>query len=190
MSLKGTKTEQNLLKAFACESQARNRYEMFAIKAREEGYEQIAAIFEETALHERAHARRFFGFLEGGVVEITAGYPAGKVGTTAENLEASANGEHEEWADVYPEFAKIAKEEGFPAIAAAFNMIAKAESEHETRYRKLLENVKTETVFKKEGTKRWQCRYCGYVHEGPNAPEKCPACLQPKAFFQEEMNNY
>jgi len=189
-SLKGTRTEQNLLKAFAGESQARNRYEFFAKQAKKEGYEQISAIFMETSLQEKAHASRFFKFLEGGDVEITAKYPAGKIGTTLENLKASAMGEKEEWTEVYPEFAKIAEEEGFKEIAVAFKMIAKVEVEHEKRYNKLIENMETDTVFRKNKKIKWVCRNCGYVHEGEKALEKCPACLHDKAQFEEKAENY
>lgn len=188
--LKGTKTEQNLLKAFAGESQARNRYTLYAQKAREEGYEQIAELFLETAFNEKAHAEKFFGFLEGGPLEITATYPAGRVGTTAENLKAAAEGEKEEYVDIYPEFAEIANEEGFPQIAAAFNLVAKAEVEHEERYLKLLKNIEEKSVFKKEEKTRWKCRYCGYVHEANEAPEKCPLCQYEKAYFEVKENNY
>ncbi len=189
-SVKGTKTEQNLLKAFAGESQAKNRYTFFAEKAREEGYEQIAELFEETALNEQAHAQKFFNFLEGGPLEITAVYPAGKVGTTAENLKAAAMGENEEHAEIYPEFAKVAREEGFPQIAAAFDLVGKAEVEHEKRYLKLLKNVEEGKVFKKEETTRWKCRYCGYVHEAEEAPGKCPLCGYDKAYFEIKETNY
>lgn len=189
-SIRGTKTEQNLLKSFAGESQARTRYTYFASVAKKEGYEQIAAIFMETAEQEKEHAKRFFKFLEGGMVEITASYPAGMIGTTAENLEEAANGENEEWSDLYPEFAKIAEEEGFPQIAVAFKMIAKVEAEHEARYRTLLERVKTEKVFEREDAIEWQCRNCGYVHTGKKAPEKCPACVHPQAYFEPKKNNY
>jgi rubrerythrin len=186
----GTKTEKNLLKSFAGESQARNRYEMFAKVARKEGYEQIAAIFEKTAAQEKEHAKRFFKFLEGGNVEITATYPAGKVGTTAENLKAAADGEHEEWKDVYPEFAEIAKGEGFDEICSAFKMISKAEEVHEKRYRKLLENIEKSQVFAKSTSVKWYCRNCGYELEGNHAPEKCPACLHPQSYFQLSHDNY
>ena len=189
-SIKGTRTEQNLLKAFAGESQATNRYEFFAKVAKNEGYEQIAAIFQKTANQEKQHAKRFFKFLEGGDVEITAMYPAGKIAGTAENLKAAAMGENEEWTVLYPEFAEIAKEEGFPQVAAAFRMIAKVEAEHEKRYLALLKNVEGETVFSKEEPQRWECRNCGYTHEGPKAPENCPACLHPKAYFEVKAENY
>lgn len=190
MSIKGTLTEQNLLKAFAGESQARNRYTYFASVAKKEGYEQIAAIFLETAEQEKEHAKRFFKFLEGGMVEITASYPAGMIGTTAENLAEAANGENEEWDQLYPEFARIAEEEGFKAIAVAFRKIAEVEAEHEKRYRTLLERVIAEKVFEREEEIQWQCRNCGYVHTGKKAPETCPACVHPKAYFEPKKNNY
>jgi rubrerythrin len=189
-SIKGTETEKNLLKAFAGESQARNRYQMFAKQAEKEGYRQIAALFLETADNERVHAGRFFSFLEGGGVEITAMYPAGKVGTTLENLKAAAAGENEEWSILYPEFARVAKEEGFPKVAAAFEFIAKAEVEHENRYNKLAENVENGVVFKKDAPVRWKCLKCGYVHEGPEAPEVCPTCLHKKEYFELKETNY
>jgi len=189
-SLRGTRTEQNLLKSFAGESQARNRYEFFASVAKKEGFEQIAAIFLTTASQEKEHGKRFFKFLEGGDVEITASYPAGKIGTTAENLKAAAAGENEEWTKLYPEFAKVAREEGFPEIAAAFTMISKVEAEHEKRYLKLLSNVEEGSVFQKKEKKRWVCRNCGYVHEGDKAPEKCPACLHPQSYYELEAQNY
>ncbi|MDL2282727.1 rubrerythrin family protein, partial [Parabacteroides sp. OttesenSCG-928-G06] len=183
-SIKGTRTEQNLLKAFAGESQARTRYTFFASVAKKEGYEQIAGVFMETAEQEKEHAKRFFKFLEGGMVEITASYPAGRIGTTAENLLAAAEGELEEWDELYPEFAAIAEEEGFKQIATAFRMIAKVEVEHEKRYRQLLENIEQGKVFEKDEAILWQCRNCGYVHEGKNAPQKCPACEHPQAHFE------
>ena len=189
-SIKGSKTEQNLLKAFAGESQARSRYVYFASQARKEGFQQIAAVFEETAEQEKEHAKRFFKFLEGGMVEITATYPAGIIGTTAENLAAAAAGENEEWAELYPHFAEVAKEEGFPQIAAAFKMIAKVEAEHEARYLKLLARVEEERVFEREEEIEWQCRNCGYVHKGKKAPESCPACVHPKEFFEPKRDNY
>jgi rubrerythrin len=189
-SIKGTKTEQNLLKSFAGESQARNRYDFFANVAKKEGYEQIAAIFEETALQEKQHAKRFFSFLEGGMLEIQASYPAGKIGTTMENLKASAEGEHEEWTDLYPHFAEVAMEEGFPEIATAYKMIAKVEAEHERRYLKLLQNVSEDKVFMKEGKVWWKCLKCGYVYESVKAMENCPACLHPKAYMQVREENY
>jgi rubrerythrin len=189
-SVKGTKTEQNLLKAFAGESQARNRYDFFASAARKEGFEQIANIFMETSLQEREHAKRYFKFLEGGTTEITASYPAGKIGTTKENLKAAAEGEHEEWTDLYPNFGEIAKEEGFPEIAAAFKMIAKVETEHERRYLKLLQNISEDSVFMKKGKVWWKCINCGYVYESEKALENCPACLHPKSFMQLREENY
>ena len=189
-SLKGTQTEKNLLISFAGESQARNRYTMFASTAKKEGFEQIAAIFLETAEQEKEHAKKFFSFLEGGMVEITASYPAGIVGTTAENLKAAAEGEHEEWTKDYPAFADIADAEGFKSIAAAFRKIAAVEAEHEKRYLKLLENVETNHVFSREEETEWQCRNCGYVFRGKKAPEVCPACAHPQAFFERKKNNY
>lgn len=189
-SLKGTKTEQNLLKSFAGESQARNRYEFFANAAKKEGYEQIAAIFMETSNQEKEHGKRFFKFLEGGMTEITATYPAGKIGTTKENLKAAAEGENEEWTDLYPHFALVAKEEGFPEIATAYKMITKVEAEHERRYLKLLENVSEDKVFMKDGKVQWKCLNCGYVYESEKALENCPACLHPKAYMQDREENY
>lgn len=189
-SLKGTKTEKNLLASFAGESQAKNRYTFFAKQAKKDGYEQIAAIFEETALNEEQHAKTFFKFLEGGMCEITAAYPAGKIGTTLENLKASADGENEEWTELYPEFARIADEEGFPQIAAKYRAIAKVEAEHEKRYRSLVKNIEEGKVFKKDQPKRWKCRKCGYVHEGDSAPEKCPSCDHPQSYFEVKENNY
>ena len=189
-SLKGTKTEQNLLKSFAGESQARMRYEFFASVAKKEGYEQIAAIFIETALQEKEHAKRFFKFLEGGMTEITAAYPAGIIGTTMENLKAAAEGENEEWTELYPHFAEVAKEEGFPEIATAFKMIAKVEAEHERRYLKLLQNLSEDKVFVKDGKVWWECINCGYVYESAKALENCPACLHSKAYMQMREENY
>jgi rubrerythrin len=189
-SLKGTATEQNLLKSFAGESQARNRYEFFASVAKKEGYEQIAAIFLETAGQEKEHAKRFFKFLEGGMTEIQASYPAGIIGTTKENLKAAAEGENEEWTTLYPKFAEIAKKEGFSEIAAAFRMISKVEAEHERRYLKLLQNVSENKVFVKDGKVWWKCRNCGYVYESDKALEVCPACLHPKAYMQVRDENY
>ena len=189
-SIKGTRTEQNLLKSFAGESQARSRYTFFASVAKKEGYEQIAGVFMETSEQEKEHAKRFFKFLEGGMVEITASYPAGKIGTTAENLAAAADGENEEWVDLYPEFANIAEEEGFKEIAVVFRMVAKVEAEHERRYRKLLANVVEGKVFEKDEPILWQCRNCGYVHEGKTAPGKCPACAHPQAYFEPMKQNY
>ena len=189
-SLKGTQTEQNLLKSFAGESQARNRYEFFASIAKKEGYEQIAAIFMETSNQEKEHAKRFFKFLEGGMTEITAAYPAGIIGTTMENLKAAAEGEHEEWTDLYPHFSEVAKEEGFPDVAVAFKMIAKVEAEHERRYLKLLQNISEDKVFVKDGKVWWKCLNCGYVYESVKALENCPACLHPKAYMQVREENY
>lgn len=183
-SLKGTKTEQNLLKAFAGESQARNRYTYFASIAKKEGYEQIAAIIQETADQEKQHAKRFFRFLEGGMVEITASYPAGILTSTIENLKAAADGENEEHSLLYPEFARIAKEEGFPQVAAQFNSVAKVEVHHEQRYRLLIANLENSEVFKKPQPVKWMCRECGYIHEGTDAPKVCPCCEHPQAFFQ------
>lgn len=189
-SLKGTKTEKNLLAAFAGESQARNRYTYFASQAKKEGYEQISALFLETADNEKEHAKRFFKFLEGGDVEITAMYPAGIIGTTKENLKAASDGENHEHTKLYPEFAAIAKEEGFPEVSAAFRSIAVVEKQHEARYRKLLQNVEQSSVFKKEKVVRWKCRNCGYVHEGKTPPTKCPACEHPEAYFEILEENY
>lgn len=189
-NLKGTQTEQNLLKAFAGESQARNRYEFAAKVAKKEGYEQIAAIFQLTADQEKQHAKRFFNFLQGGDLEITATYPAGITGTTAENLKAAAMGENEEWTELYPKFAEIAKEEGFSEISVAFKLIAKVEAEHEKRYLALLKNVEENKVFEKSEKTKWVCRVCGYVHEGTKALENCPACLHPKAHFELLSENY
>ena len=189
-SVKGTKTEQNLLKSFAGESQARGRYVYFASIAKKEGYEQIAAIFNETAEQEKEHAKRFFKFLEGGMVEITASYPAGILSTTVENLKAAAAGENEEWSELYPEFAKVADEEGFPQIAEAFRRIATVEAGHEARYLKLYERMINGTVFENEEEIEWQCRNCGYIHKGKKAPEVCPACQHPKAYFERKKNNY
>ena len=189
-SIKGTKTEKNLLDAFAGESQARNRYTFFASAAKKEGFEQIAGVFEETANQEKEHAKRFFKFLEGGMVEITASYPAGMIGTTAENLKAAAEGEHEEHAVLYPEFAKIAAEEGFPKIAATFLAVAAVEKEHETRYKILLERVESGKFFERDEEILWQCRNCGYITKGKKAPEICPVCLHPKAYFETEVENF
>lgn len=189
-SLKGTQTEQNLLKAFAGESQARNRYEFFAKQAKKEGLEQMAAIFTETAINEKAHAKRFFKFLEGGMVEITAAYPAGIIGTTLENLKASAEGENEEWTDLYPEFARVAEAEGFKAVATAFKVIAKVEKAHEERFTKLYNNLENGLVFEREDKVVWKCRNCGYLHEGKKAPQNCPACLHPQSYFEIKEINY
>ncbi len=190
MSLKGTMTEQNLLKAFAGESQARNRYVYAAKVARKEGYHQIAAIFEETAENEVQHAKHFFRFLEGGMVEITATYPAGVIGTTAENLKAAAEGEYEEWADLYPGFAKVADEEGFRDVAVKFRMIARAEKAHEERFKALLERVEGDTVWVRPEPVRWKCGVCGYIHEGKSPPDECPSCQHPKGYFAQVLKNY
>jgi rubrerythrin len=189
-SLKGTKTEKNLLKAFAGESQARNRYEFFASVAKKEGYEQIAAIFMETASQEKEHAKRFFKFLEGGMVEIAASYPAGIIRTTKENLKAAAEGENEEWTKLYPEFSETAKKEGFQEIATAFKLIAKVETEHERRYIKLLQNISEDKVFLKSGKVWWKCINCGYVYQSEKALEVCPVCQHPKAFMEIREENY
>jgi len=183
-SLKGTETEKNLLKAFAGESQARNRYTYFASKAKKEGYVQIAGIFEETANQEKEHAKRFFKFLEGGTPEIIASYPAGVIGTTAENLKAAAGGEHEEWTELYPAFAAKAREEGFEAVALAFENISIAEKQHEKRYLGLLKNVEEGKVFSKKETVVWRCLNCGFLYEGTTAPKTCPACLHPQTYFE------
>jgi rubrerythrin len=189
-SIKGTRTEKNLLKSFAGESQARSRYVFFSSVAKKEGYQQIAGVFAETAEQEKEHAERFFKYLEGGMLEITASYPAGRIGTTLENLAAAAAGENEEWTELYPAFADIAESEGFKDIAVTFRMIAKVEEEHEIRYRKLLTNVEKGTVFEKEEVITWQCRNCGYVHKGKTAPQKCPACAHPQAYFEPKKENY
>jgi rubrerythrin len=188
--LKGTRTEKNLLKAFAGESQARNRYTFFASTAKKEGYEQIAAIFLETAENEKEHAKVFFKYLEGGEVEITAEYPAGKMGNTAENLLHAAEGERMEWGTLYPDFAETAKKEGFEEVAESFTEIGEVEEEHEKRYRKLLENVKSGTVFKRAKEVKWKCRNCGYVHHGKEAPVTCPACKHPQSYYELLSENY
>ena len=190
MNLKGSETEKNLLKAFAGESQARNRYTYFSSVAKKDGYEQISAIFLETADNEKEHARIFFSYLEGGAVEITAAYPAGKVGLTVQNLEAAADGEQAEWGEIYPYFEKVAREEGFNEVADSFKEIAEVEKEHEKRYRKLLKNVAEGKIFKKPISVKWKCRNCGYVHEGTTAPEKCPACKHPQSFYELLCENY
>ena len=187
----GTETEKNLLKAFAGESQAKNRYTFFAKQAKKEGYEQISALFSETALNEEQHAKQFFRFLTSGKpVEIVAMYPAGKIASTLENLEASAAGENEEWTELYPEFAKIAEEEGFDDVARTFRNIAKVEKEHEERYLKLAANIKNDEVFEKTEIIRWKCRKCGHVHEGKTAPKKCPTCDHPQGYFEKKEMNY
>lgn len=190
MKLTGTKTEKNLLAAFAGESQARNRYTYFASVAKKEGYEQISALFLETAENEKEHAKRFFKFLEGGMAEFTATFPAGRIGTTAENLKAAAEGEHEEWTKLYPGFAEVAASEGFSEVAAAFRSISQVEVKHEKRYRKLLDNIEKGSIFKKNTPTEWKCRNCGYHHEGPEAPDVCPACLHPKSYFELLAENY
>lgn len=184
MSLRGSKTEKNILTAFAGESQARNRYSYFASVAKNEGFVQVAAVFEETANQEKEHAKRLFKLLEGGEVEITAAFPAGTIGTTVENLKASAGGENHEHVSMYPEFAKIAREEGFGAIATIFDSIAVAERFHEKRFLALAKNIEDGTVFKKPAKVMWRCRNCGYVFEGAAAPNKCPACDHPQAHFE------
>lgn len=189
-SVKGTATEKNLLKAFSGESQARNRYTYFSGQAKKEGYEQISFIFADTADNEKEHAKRFFKFLEGGEVEITAAFPAGKIGTTAENLLAAAEGENLEHTVLYPGFAKVARAEGFEDIAVCFEEISTVEQQHEKRYRLLRDNVLQKKVFKREKTLKWRCRNCGYVHEGPEAPSPCPACLHPQAYYEILCENY
>lgn len=189
-SLKGTRTERNILTAFAGESQARNRYSFFAKKAKEEGYEQIAAIFLETAENEREHAKRLFGFLEGGEVEIQASFPAGVIGSTVDNLKAAADGEHYENTIMYPEFAKVAEEEGFPVIAAVMRAIAVAEKQHERRFLALRDNILQGKVFKRDTVVKWKCRECGYVHEGTEPPEVCPACGHSKNYYELLVENW
>jgi rubrerythrin len=190
VEIKGSETEKNLLKAFAGESQARNRYTFFASVARKEGYVQIAEIFAETALNEKEHAEIFFKYLEGGDLEIQATYPAGKIGTTSENLFAAAEGEKAEWGAIYPEFERIAREEGFDAVAESFNDIGKVEAHHEARYRKLKDNVDEGKVFKKDAPVKWKCSNCGYVHEGEEAPNECPACRHPRDYYELLAENY
>lgn len=189
-SIRGTRTEKNLLIAFAGESQARNRYTYFASQARKEGYEQIAGIFVETADNEKEHAKRLFKFLEGGEVEITASYPAGMIADTKENLKAAAAGENYEHTKMYPEFARLAEEEGFPEISAVLRAIAVAEKQHEKRYLALIENIEKDRVFKRDKVVRWKCRNCGYIYEGTEPPEKCPACAHPRAYFELLSENY
>ncbi len=190
MELKGSKTEINLMAAFAGESQARNRYTYFASKAKKEGYEQIAAIFLESAANEKEHAEREFKFLQGGEIEITGSFPAGVIADTAANLKAAADGEHHEWTEMYPEFARIAEDEGFSEIAAVFRNIAVAEKEHERRYLALLKNIEEEKVFKKDKVVTWRCLNCGFVHEGTQSPAKCPACDHAQAYFELRAENY
>lgn len=190
MSLKGTQTEKNLLTAFAGESQARNRYTYFASQAKKDGFVQISAIFEETASQEKEHAKRLFKFLEGGEVEITAAFPSGVIGSTLENLKASAAGEHYEHTEMYPGFAETARKEGFDAIAAVFEAIAVAEKQHERRYNALSANIEADRVFKRDGETVWRCRNCGYIHMGRSAPQTCPACAHPQAHFELLGENY
>ncbi len=190
LNLKGSKTEKNLLKAFAGESQARNRYTFFANLAKKEGFEQISAIFQETADNEKEHAEIFFKHLKGGDVVIEAAYPAGKIGTTAENILAAAEGEKMEWGSLYPDFRKIAREEGFEEVVESFREIAEIEEQHEKRYRKLLENVKNGAVFKRDREVKWKCRNCGYVHTGKEAPKSCPACKHAQSYYELLAENY
>lgn len=190
MGLRGSESEKNLLKAFAGESQARNRYSYFSSVARKEGFQQIAAIFQETADNEKEHAEIFFKYLDGGDCEIVVNYPAGKIGTTSENLLAAVDGEKEEWGKIYPEFEKVAREEGFDDVADSFKEIAEVEKYHEKRYRKLKENVDGGKVFKRENPVKWKCRNCGYVHEGEDAPNECPACKHPKSYYEIWVENY
>lgn len=189
-SVKGTQTEKNLLTSFAGESQARMRYTYFAKAAKKEGYEQISAIFMETAEQEKEHAKRMFKYLEGGMVEITASYPAGVIGSTLENLRAAAAGEHEEWTLDYPHFAEVAEKEGFYEIAAMYRNISIAEKAHEERYLAFVNNIEQAAVFAKEGEVVWQCRNCGFVYTGAEAPEVCPACLHPQAYFEVKKENF
>ena len=189
-SIKGTKTEKNLLAAFAGESQARNRYSYFSSKARKEGYEQISAIFSETAENEKEHAKVFFKYLEGGEVEITAGYPAGVIADTKSNLEEAAAGENMEWTTLYANFGKVAQEEGFSEVARSFEQIAKVEKFHEARYRKLISNIENGEVFKKKNPVKWHCRNCGYVFEGTEPPSECPACKHPKSYYEVLAENF
>ncbi len=190
LSIKGTKTEENLLKAFAGESQAKNRYTYYSKQAKKEGFEQISAFFAETALNEESHAKTFFRFLEGGPVEIKATYMAGVIGTTAENLKAAAEGEHEEWSELYPLFGKIAAEEGFVKVSAAFKLVATVEEHHENRFLKLLNNLEKNRVFEKDEKTYWVCRKCGYIHYGFKALQNCPACDHPMAYFEVMQENY
>ncbi|BCS97197.1 rubrerythrin [Desulfoluna limicola] len=189
-SLKGTQTEKNLLTAFAGESQARNRYTYFASQAKKDGYVQIAAIFEETANQEKEHAKRFFKFLEGGEVEVKWNFPAGVIGSTLENLRAAAAGEKEEFTSMYPGYAKVAREEGFEAVATVFEYICVAEEHHENRYRALADNIEAGRAFKREAGTAWACRNCGYIYTGDEAPERCPACAHHQAHFELKPTNY
>ncbi|UCE57957.1 MAG: rubrerythrin family protein [Candidatus Bathyarchaeota archaeon] len=190
VKLKESRTEKNLLAAFAGESQARNRYTFFASVAKKEGYEQISSIFRETADNEKEHAELFFKLLKGGMVEITAAYPAGTIETTPENLNEAANGEKLEWGTIYPDFAKVAKEEGFEDVAKTFRMVAEVEKYHERRYLKLLANIEQDKVFKKDASIKWKCRNCGHVYEGSEAPEKCPVCEHARSYFEVWCENY
>jgi len=190
MELKGSNTEKNLLAAFAGESQARNRYSYFASKAKKEGYEQIAGIFLEAADNEKEHAKREFKFLQGGEVEITGSFPAGVIGDTASNLKEAATGENHEWTEMYPEFAKVARDEGFEEIARMFEAVALAEKQHENRYLALLKNLEDGNVFKKDKIVKWKCRNCGYIHEDTEAPQRCPACDHEQAYFELLTENY
>lgn len=190
MSLKGSRTERNILTAFAGESQARNRYTYYSSKAKDDGYVQISAVFEETANHEKEHAKRLFKLLEGGEVKIEAAFPAGVIGSTAENLLAAAGGENHEWTDMYPSFARVAREEGFPDVAAIFEAIAASEKQHERRFRALLGNINAGTVFKKDKAVKWFCRNCGYPQEGVEAPATCPSCDHPRAHFEPLCENW
>jgi rubrerythrin len=189
-SLKGTRTEQNLLKAFAGESQTRNRYEFFAKVAKDEGYQQIAKIFQKTADQEKQHAKHFFKFLEGGDVKITATFPAGKIASTLDNLKLAAHWEYEEWSVLYSEYSEVAKAEGFDEVVIAFKMISRVEAEHERKFKKLIKNLEEGKVFNKDEDTKWVCTNCGYIHEGISALEKCPACLHPKAFFEIYVENF
>lgn len=190
MELKGSRTEKNILTAFAGESQARNRYTYFASQAKKEGFLQIQAIFEETANQEKEHAKRLFKLLQGGMVTVQAEFPAGVIGTTAQNLTEAAGGERFEWAQMYPGFAKVAREEGFPEIAQIFESIAVAEKQHERRYRGFLANVEGQRVFKREKPVKWVCRNCGYIHEGAEAPDTCPACAHPREYYEALCENW
>jgi rubrerythrin len=190
MELKGSLTEQNLMKAFAGESQARNRYEWFALQAQKEGYQQIAELFSETAQQELSHAKQFIGFLEGGMVEITTTYPAGSIESTLENLYEAALGEQEEWTTLYPEFARIAEAEGFRKIASVFSIIAKVEQQHEKKFRRLIQHVEQGKVFESDEVTEWECRKCGYVHTGKKALKNCPACNHPQGWFERKKYNY
>jgi rubrerythrin len=190
VALKGSRTERNILTAFAGESQARNRYSYYSSQARKDGYVQISAVFEETANQEKEHAKRLFRLLEGGEVQIQAGFPAGVIGTTDENLRAAAAGEHHEWEEMYPSFAEVAREEGFEDVAAMMEAIAVAEKHHEMRFLGLLANIEAGTVFAKGTPVTWQCRNCGYAHEGNSAPDECPACAHPQAHFELMAENW